>query len=305
MVSAPKYSRKVRESLGDAVFNIINYLFVTLIALTMLYPILNVLAISLASYRDYLARPWMFISTKLNFEGYKFIFRNDTFLRGFANSVFITVVGTLLGLLLTILTAYPLSRRELRWKPFFTGILIFTMVFSAGMIPGYLNMQELKLTSTIWSMIIPGAFSTFNCILMMNSFRELPVELIEAAEMDGASEPYILFRVVVPLSKAVIATIALFLMVGYWNSYMGAQIYCALNRDVWPLAMILKQTLTEAATAVMNAKDDPAAKEMADKLQGKAIQYAAVVVSTVPIMCVYPFLQKYFAKGALVGGVKG
>nr|WP_279611645.1 carbohydrate ABC transporter permease [Ruthenibacterium lactatiformans] len=185
------------------------------------------------------------------------------------------------------------------------AIIIFTMVFNAGTIPGYLNMQELGLLNTYWAQIFPYAFSAFNCILMINSFRQIPYELIEAAQIDGASEPYIFFRIILPLSKPVLATIALFLAVGYWNNYFAAQLYCALDRDVWPVAMVLKQIMSEASTAILEAAQDPAAAALASKLGSKTIQYAAVVVTTVPIMCVYPFLQKYFAKGAMVGGVKG
>lgn len=297
--------RKIRETAGDAAFSAINYVFVTIVALAMLYPVINVIAVSMADNRDYLNRPWMIFPKAWNFDGYRYIFRNSMFWRSYLNSIFITGAGTLLGLALTILTAYPLSRRELRCKPLFMGVIVFTMVFNAGTIPGYLNMQELGLLNTYWSQILPYAFSAFNCILMINSFRELPYEMIEAAQIDGASEPYILVRVVLPLSKPVLATIALFLAVGYWNNYFAAQLYCALDRDLWPIAMTLKQILTEASTAILEAAQDPSAAALAKKLGSKTVQYAAVVVSTLPIMCVYPFLQKYFAKGVMVGGVKG
>lgn len=297
--------RKVRETAGDRAFAAVNYIFVTLVALAMLYPIVNVIAVSMADNRDYLMRPWMVLPKTWNFDGYRYIFRNSMFWRSYLNSILVTGVGTILGLTLTALTAYPLSRRELRGKPFFMGIIVFTMVFNAGTIPGYLNMQDLGLLNTYWSQIFPYAFTAFNCILMINSFRELPYEMIEAAQIDGASEPYILVRVVLPLSKPVLATIALFLAVGYWNNYFAAQLYCALERDLWPIAMTLKQIMTEASTAILEAAQDPSAAALAKKLGSKTVQYAAVVVSTLPIMCVYPFLQKYFAKGVMVGGVKG
>lgn len=297
--------RKVREAAGDRAFAAVNYIFVTLVALAMLYPIVNVVAVSMADNRDYLTRPWMILPKAWNFDGYRYIFRNSMFWSSYLNSILVTGVGTILGLALTALTAYPLSRRELKGKPFFMGIIVFTMVFNAGTIPGYLNMQSLGLLNTYWSQIFPYAFTAFNCILMINSFRELPYEMIEAAQIDGASEPYILVRVVLPLSKPVLATIALFLAVGYWNNYFAAQLYCALDRELWPIAMTLKQIMTEASTAILEAAQDPSAAALAKKLGSKTVQYAAVVVSTLPIMCVYPFLQKYFAKGVMVGGVKG
>lgn len=298
-------SVKVKESVGDTVFNISIYVVVTIIAAAMLYPMLNVIAVSLASSKDALNRPLMIYPKEWNLEGYEYIFKNSTFWKGYLNSAIVTVSGTLLGLLLTILTAYPLSRRELKFKPFFMAIIIFTMVFNAGTIPGYLNMQELGLIGTRLSQIMPYAFTAFNCILMINSFREIPYEITEAAQIDGASEPYILFGIIVPLSKPVLATIALFLAVGYWNNYFAAQLYCALNREVWPLAMVLKQIMSEASTAILEAGNDPAAAEQLKNISSKAIQYAAIVVSMLPIMCIYPFLQKYFAKGVMVGGVKG
>ena len=142
-------------------------------------------------------------------------------------------------------------------------------------------------------------------IIYIAGIQSISADLMEAAQIDGASEPYIFFRIILPLSKPVLATIALFLAVGYWNNYFAAQLYCALDRDVWPVAMVLKQIMSEASTAILEAAQDPAAAALASKLGSKTIQYAAVVVTTVPIMCVYPFLQKYYIKGIVVGSVKG
>ena len=302
---ADKRRSRIRETIGDNIFKIGIYTFVTLCALAMLYPLVNVVAISLANYREYLEKPWMILPSEFNFDGYKYVFRNKMFWKSYGNTLLITSVGTILGLALTILMAYPLSRRELKGKPFFMAIVIFTMVFNAGTIPSYLNMQELGLLNTYWAMIFPYAFSAFNCVLMINAFKGIPYELTEAAQLDGANDLYILTRIVLPLSKPVIATVALFLIVGYWNNYFAAQLYCTLERDIWPVAMTLKQILTEASAAILAAGNDPASAALADSLSSTTIQYASVVIATLPVIMVYPFLQKYFAKGAMVGGVKG
>ena len=211
----------------------------------------------------------------------------------------------MVSLIVTILFAWPMARREVKGKPFLMGLLIFTMVFNAGMIPTYLNLQELNLLNTLWVLILPGAFNTFNCIIMMSFFRELPYDLIEAAMVDGGSEPYILTKLVLPLSKPVLASVTLFLAVGTWNSYFGAQIYIQ-DRDLWPMALTLKEILIAASVSVLEGAADPMALKIAQQeVQSKTIQYASVIISTLPIMCVYPFLQKYFAKGVMVGSVKG
>ena len=198
-----------------------------------------------------------------------------------------------------------MARKETKGKGFFMALIIFNMVFNAGMIPNYLNIQMLGLLDTLWVLILPGCFTAFNCVVMMSFLRELPYELIEAAMVDGGSEPYILSKVVLPLSKPVLASVALFLAVGSWNSYFSAQIYIR-DSDLWPIALVLKEILASATTDILEGGMDPMAlMEAEQQIQEKTIQYATVVVSTLPIMCVYPFLQKHFAKGVMVGSVKG
>lgn len=295
MVTKKKY---VKVSL----FDVVNLVVLTLVAATMLYPLINVLAISLSEYSEALKSPWMVIPKDISFEGYEYVFENQNFWRSYLNSIFLTLASTLMGLFVNATMAWPLARRETKGKGILMGIVIFTMVFNAGMIPNYLNMKELKLLDTYWALILPGSFSAYNCVIMINFFRQLPYELIEAAKIDGASEPHIFARIVLPLSKPVLASIALFLAVGMWNSYFGAQIYLR-DRELWPMALMLKEILLQASTAVLDAGVDPEALGRA--VEPKTIQYACIIVSTVPIMCIYPFLQKYFAKGVMVGGVKG
>lgn len=297
-----KKNNKIKESMSGRIYSIYNGILLTGIALLMLYPMLNVLAVSLSDYYEYLKTPWMIIPKEATFEGYQYVLDFRGFWRGYVNTIIIVIGGTVWGLLVTILTAYPLSRPQLKGKTFFMALVIFTMVFSAGMIPCYLNIKSLGLLNTFWALFIPSAFSAFNCILMLNFFKEIPVDLIEAAQIDGGTEPYILFKIVVPLSRAVIASITLFLAVGYWNGYFDAQIYLK-DRELWPLALILKEMLLAASMALAEAEKDPMAAQM--DVATTTIQYASIIVSTLPIICVYPFLQKYFAKGVMVGGVKG
>ena len=305
MVSKVKRHTKVKESVLTRIFLGCNYVLLSIIALLMLYPLINVTAISFSNYNEYLKSPWMIWPKEFTLKAYEFVLDNSFFWRSYLNSIIITVGATLVSLIVTILFAWPMARREVKGKPFLMGLLIFTMVFNAGMIPTYLNLQELNLLNTLWVLILPGAFNTFNCIIMMSFFRELPYDLIEAAMVDGGSEPYILTKLVLPLSKPVLASVTLFLAVGTWNSYFGAQIYIQ-DRDLWPMALTLKEILIAASVSVLEGAADPMALKIAQQeVQSKTIQYASVIISTLPIMCVYPFLQKYFAKGVMVGSVKG
>ena len=278
----------------------LNLTFLTLISALMLYPIINVLAVSLTPYAISNREPWIIFPRNITLEGYEVVFRNKAFWRSYANSIYITLMHTFIGLSLTILTAWPISRKELKGKPFFVSVLIFTMVFSAGMIPGYLNIKSMKMLNTHWPLILPG-ITAYNCIIMINFFRNLPYELVESAFIDGASEPYILTRVVLPLSMPVIASISLFLAVGSWNSYFNAQIYLK-DRELWPMALYLRDMLTQLSTALEDAANDPGA---VDQINPKVVQYATIIISTLPIMSIYPFLQKHFAKGVMVGSIKG
>lgn len=278
----------------------LNLAFLTLISALMLYPIINVLAVSLTPYAISNREPWIIFPRHLTLEGYQIVFKNNAFWRSYGNSIYITLMHTVIGLVLTILTAWPISRKELKGKPFFVGILIFTMVFSAGMIPNYLNIKSMKMLNTHWPLILPG-ITAYNCIIMINFFRNLPYELVESAFIDGASEPYILTRVALPLSMPVIASISLFLAVGVWNSYFNAQIYLK-DRELWPMALYLRDMLTQLSTALEDAGNDPGA---VDQINPKVVQYATIIISTLPIMSIYPFLQKHFAKGVMVGSIKG
>ena len=303
--NAGKKSTKIKESIPERIFTVCNYILLTLVALAMLYPVINIVAVSLSNYNEYLKTPWMIWPKRFTTAAYELVFENAYFWRSYLNSIIVTVGHTVLSLLVTALFAWPMARKEVKGKPFLMAILIFTMVFSPGMIPNYLNIQELGLLDTLWVLILPGTFSAFNCVIIMSFFRELPYELVEAAMVDGGSEPYIFTKLVLPLSKPVLASVTLFLAVGTWNSYFGAQIYIS-DRDLWPMALTLKEILMTASTQLLEAESDPMAlSDALTEVQSRTIQYASVIIATLPIMCIYPFLQKYFSKGVMVGSVKG
>ena len=305
MVKMKTKRTRYKTSIFDKVFVVFNYVILTLAALLMLYPIINIIAISFSNYEEYLRSPWMIWPKKFTTAAYDLVLKNTKFWRSYLNTIIITVAHTLLGLATNFLFAWPMARKETKGKPIYMALIIFCMVFNAGMIPSYLNIKSLGLLDSLWVLILPGCFTAFNCVVMMSFLRELPYELIEAAMADGASEPYILTKIVLPLSKPVLASVALFLAVGSWNSYFAAQLYIR-DSDLWPVALVLKEILASATTDILEGAMDPMALQEAEQeIRSKTIQYASVVISTLPIMCVYPFLQKHFAKGVMVGSVKG
>lgn len=294
---------KGRKISGDMLLVASMYAIVTIVAVLMLYPIINILAVSLSSYVEYLKHPWMLLPKQFNIDAYKIVFREPQIYRCYGNTIYITLIGTILGLIITTLTAYPLSRTELKGRSIVMGMIIFTMMFSAGMIPTFLNIRNLGLFNSQWALILPGTLGAFHCILMINFFKNIPQSLIEAAKIDSANEWYILTRIVIPLSGPVMATIALFKSVGCWNSYFSAQLYLQ-DRELWPVALLLKEVLMESKTNLLNAAGNTAEADISS-VPSIMMQYAMLMITMIPIMCVYPFLQKYFAKGVMVGSVKG
>lgn len=299
-----KGSNGFKEKGGaDAIISVICYSVVTLFALSIVYPILNVFAVAFASYKDYLVRPWMIFPKEIDLEAFQKVFQSALIWNSYKNTLFITVCGTILTLILTSITAYPISRQHLKGRGLFTTIIIITMVFNGGIIPKFLVMKGVGLYDNIWALIIPGALTAFNIILMINFFAALPDSLIEAAKIDGASEPRILFQIVIPLSKPIIATIALFAAVQYWNSYFNAAMYIR-SQELWPVQLVLREIVLANNTAALDAGNN-LAELNGQQVYTKSLQYAALIVVMVPIMCVYPFLQRYFAKGVMIGAVKG
>ena len=291
------------RSRDDKIIAAICYTFVTIFALTIIYPMLNVFSVAFTSYADYLRRPWMFYPKEIDLQAFQKVFSSMLIWNSYKNTVIITVSGTLLTLILTTLTAYPISRPYLKGRGVFTTIIIITMVFSGGIIPKFLVMKSIGLYNNLLSLIIPSALSAFNIILMINFFQAMPESLLEAARIDGANEPRILAQIVVPLSKPILATIALFAAVGYWNNYFSAVMYIR-KQELWPVQLVLREIVLANNTAALDAGNN-LAEAGGQAVYTKSLQYASLIVVMLPIMCVYPFLQRYFAKGVMLGAVKG
>lgn len=286
--------KKKKISIGG----IIIYVLITLLALICLYPFLNVLAVSLSGYNPVLSGKVTFYPMDFTLEAYKQILGRTTIWTSMRTTIIVTLLGTALSLILTVFAAYGLSIEDLPGRKFMTGLILFTMYFGGGMIPTFLVVKGVGLYNTLGALFIPQSISVFNFIVMRTFFKELPDSLQDAARIDGASYMQILFRIVLPLSMAVIATIGLFYAVGYWNSYFEALIYIQ-DGDKYTLQLRLRSLLFGSELGA-NVDDVGASVVLS-----RSLKMATVVVSTVPILVVYPWLQKYFVKGVMLGSVKG
>ncbi|MBO7662977.1 MAG: carbohydrate ABC transporter permease [Clostridia bacterium] len=288
---------------GSIAFNIFNYTFVTLVAIITIIPFIYLLGASFATEYEIATRPMFFIPQDVSTGAYEYIFSSSKILRGFGNSLFITAAGTLINLFFTVTMAYALSKTRLRGRNFFLNMVIFSMFFSGGMIPGYIVVANvLNLKNTYWSVLLPGAISAYNLMIVKNFFQGIPQELEESASIDGCNDLGILWKIVLPLSLPVLATFGLFYAVGHWNAYFGAMIYMTGAKEKWPLQVLLRELI------IMSNGTAGDLTNMADDFvqpPEQSVKMAVIVVSTVPIMCVYPFLQKYFVKGVMVGALKG
>lgn len=289
-----------KRALGDFLLDIFVYLFLIVLGLLMLLPLASVISKSVSE-------EWAVVSGKVGILPVGFqldtlqqVISSSMFIRAFGISVGITVVGTLISIFMTALTAYPLSKRHLPGISSIMVLFVFTMLFSGGLIPNYLLMRELRLIDNLWVLILPGMISVFNLLVIKSYYESLPEALEESARIDGAKTYTILFNIILPLSLPVLATIALFYAVGYWNDYFGPMIYIN-DTSLKTLQLYLQDVVMDANTA--NAPNKSVDDLM--NMSPEGIRAATVVASTVPIICVYPFLQKYFIKGVLIGSVKG
>lgn len=280
--------RRGQVRLGDVII----YGVVGLFTLLCVIPFWYVIASSLSKTPG-------FIIHDFTLDGYTYIFSTSTLLRSLGNSVYITLAGTLLKLLCTCMMAYALSETSVPGRKLILNMVIFTMLFGGGMIPTYFVVKNTGLMNSLWSLVIPGLISPFNLIVMKNFFQGIPMELRESARIDGCHEMVLLFRIILPLSTASLATFGLFYAVGLWNTYMSALLYIP-NNAKWPIQVLLRQIVY-----VSSSIGDDAAVEGEVALIAQNIKMAVIIVATIPIVCVYPFLQKHFAKGMMVGAVKG
>jgi putative aldouronate transport system permease protein len=290
-----------KKSVSSFLFDSFNYVFLGIFALCTILPFIYVIAGSFATDAELTERAFFLIPDTFSLAGYKFIFSTDTLLTSIGVSIYITVVGTLVNLLFTVTMAYPLARRNLWGRNTVLNMVVFSMLFSGGMIPSYLVVKGLGLLDSFWALMLPGAISAFNMIVVKNFFQELPPGLEESAKIDGCTEIGVLWRIVLPLSKPVLATFGLFYAVGHWNNFFSALLYIN-DPTKWPLQVMLRQiVLLSQATLGDMSQMDPNFVQPPDQ----TVKMAVIVVGTLPILMVYPFLQKHFAKGVLIGSIKG
>lgn len=283
-------------------FDIINYIILTIACLIFLLPIVMVVSQSLMRSDDIVKYGYTLFPKTVTFDAYKYLlFKNYSMLRGFLNSVFVTVVGTFLNLLVTSTFAYGLSKKKMPFRNALTTMVFITMIFNGGLIPSYLLITGIGLKDSYFALIIPVLINTWNMLILRNFFAQIPDSLEESANIDGANDFIIFTRIILPLSKASIATIGLFYAVEHWNSWFSASIYMT-SQTKWPMQLLLREMLT-----ALNTINEGGASfdEMAGVLPKESVKSAAIVITLVPIMAVYPFLQKYFVKGVMVGSVKG
>ncbi|WP_455783747.1 carbohydrate ABC transporter permease [Gemmiger formicilis] len=287
---------KIKESGSYRVFKVFNVIILTLISVAMLYPFLYLVAQSFSSTQAIVAGQVGLIPKDFNISTYKYVITDGKFIPYYGNTIVYSIIGTVCALLFSALLAYPLSKAELYGGKAINKFIIFTMYFSGGMIPNYILMVSLGLRDTVASFILPGMISTYYVILMRSFFLTLPRELEEAGEIDGLDLWGVFWRIAIPLSKPIIATMTLFYVVQYWNDWFDAFLYLDTTTK-WPVAYYLRQLISSASGTSADAGD---AMQIASNIKS-----CAMVLTSAPIICIYPFIQKYFVQGMMLGGVKG
>lgn len=293
----------IAKSTNDKIFIAVNTFILILLTVIVIYPLLFILSSSFSNPLEVIkGNVWLF-PKQVTLDAYRMVFRDSSIMIGYRNTILYTLVGTLINLTMTICAAYPLSRRDFAGRHWITGILVFTMFFSGGLIPTYLVVKSLGMVNTFWAMVIPSAVSIYNIIIMRTFLQtSIPGELQEAAFVDGCSNIGVLIRIILPLSKPILAVMVLFYGVAHWNAFFNALIYLS-DRAKFPLQLVLREILiqNQMSEQIMEDVDTLASKQML----AEGIKYAIIIVASVPALIVYPFLQKYFVKGFMIGAIKG
>ncbi|MFC6334638.1 carbohydrate ABC transporter permease [Paenibacillus septentrionalis] len=285
----------------ERLFDLLNYLFLILFASVTVLPFVYIIAGSFATEAELSERTFFLFPRDPSLSAYEYIFSSSTLFRSMGISVYITIIGTITNLFFTLTMAYALSRKSLMGRNLVMNLVIFSMLFSGGMIPGYLVVKGLGLVNTYAAVILPGAISAFNLIVIRNFFQNLPAGLEESARIDGCNDIGVLWRIVIPLSMPIIATFGLFYAVGHWNNFFSALLYLN-DHNKWPLQVMLREIVMLSQLAIGDLNNvDPEFVNPPDQ----SVKMAVIIVGTLPILLVYPFLQKHFAKGALLGSIKG
>lgn len=297
-----KTKTKIRETGLDLVFIIILYIILSLILVSLIYPLIFVLSASISDPSAIMAGKVVLFPVGFTLRAYQAVLAYKQIWVGFTNSLFYTVAGTLVNLFVTILAGYALSRKDLVGRNFFIFLFAFTMLFNGGIVPTYLVVNQLGLVNTRWALIIPQALSVWNLIITVTFFRtSIPNELLEAAQIDGCTDFQYLMRVVIPLSGPIVAVLALFYAVGHWNEYFSALLYLN-NQDLYPLQIMLRNILVQNKIDFTMVDISAFAARQAMR---ELLKYALIVVASVPVLIIYPFVQKYFLKGIMIGAIKG
>jgi putative aldouronate transport system permease protein len=290
----------MRQTAGEKIFGVFNILVLGAIALLCVYPFIYTLSISLSTAGEAGREGLHLYPREVSLLSYKTVLSNSNIITGYVNTLVRTLLGTVLTVLACSIAAYPLSRRELPHRALLTFLIVFTMLFGGGMVPGYLLIKNLGFINTIWALVLPGMLGAFNILIIKSFFQSLPEELVESARMDGAGEWRILFQIYIPLSKPVLATVALWSAVGHWNAWFDALLYITDDRKQ-VLQAFLQRIVIESGTKMMELGITDTAIL---KFTPETIKAATIIVTILPIICVYPFVQKYFVKGIMLGGVK-
>lgn len=296
-----------RKSAGERIFEVLNYTLITAFALICLYPLWHVLCGSFSDPIAYNKHSGLILwPVGFSLRGYQNVFNNPNIWIGYQNTLFYVVVGTVVRMFMTILGAHVLSEKNFMLRRPLTLAIVFTMYFSGGLIPDYLLVSKMGLLNTRWALIWPLAITTWNMIIMKTSFQSIPASLVESARLDGAGEMTTLFRIVLPVAKATIAVVTLYYVVAEWNSWFKAAIYLPAKREYFPLQLVMREllitNLTETGSSIASGEGILATEDL---LLRDIMRYATICVSTLPIIAVYPFAQKYFVKGVMMGSVKG
>ncbi|MFC3798453.1 carbohydrate ABC transporter permease [Cohnella sp. GCM10012308] len=290
---------KHNHTFAGRIFDYLNYTVLSLFALAATIPFVHIVATSFASEQEILTKDFVLFPTDFSLNAYRIIFANDRLVHSLLVTAFITGVGTLINIVATSIMAYPLSRKDLIGRKPLMMMILFTMLFGGGLIPTFLLIKALGLMNSYWALLLPGAISVFNLIILKNFFQQMPDGLEESAKIDGANDLVILFRLVLPLSLPAIATFSLFYAVGHWNTFMPAVLYIN-DPDKWPIQVLLRNVVMLSQGWI----DNPEATAE-QPVSPETVKMAVITVATLPILCVYPFLQKHFAKGVMLGSVKG
>lgn len=294
--------RKMQLSKSDMIFDIINYSVLSVLLILVLYPLWFIVIASFSDSALVLeGKVWLW-PEGTHVDAYLKVFKDSRIMNGYRNSIIYTVVGTFLNICMTTAAAYPLSRKDFVGRNTFALIMAFTMFFSGGLIPTYLVYKDIGILNSIWVMVLPGMVSVYNMVIMRTFFADIPYDLQEAAFMDGASNFQILFRIIIPLSTPVIAVMIMFYGVGHWNAFFNALVFLT-NKKLYPLQLVIRDILIVGSSVT---SEGTGGASVADKLRiAETLKYAVIIISSVPVLVLYPFMQKYFIRGVMLGAIKG